>query len=90
MATPRSRQIFRWRRRRRLHFVLFFMLFYSIELIHIHCTCQRIYFAYLFYIYLLFVHRRQIVSADAPHGASKDSKTIYATPMVSKFGIDFM
>ena len=66
------------------------MLFYSIELLLIHCTCQRIYFAYLYYIYLLFVHRRQIVSADAPRGVSKDSKTIYATPMESKFGIDFM
>ena len=47
-------------------------------------------FCILFYIYLLFVHRRQIVSADAPRGMSKDSKTIYATPMESKFGIDFM
>ena len=47
-------------------------------------------FCILFYIYHLFVHRRQIVSADAPRGASKDSKTIYATPMESKFGIDFM
>ena len=32
----------------------------------------------------------QKVSADAPRGVSKDSKTIYATPMESKFGIDFM
>ena len=70
-------------------FRLLFMLFHSIELLLIHCTCQRIYFAYLFYIYHLFVHRRQIVSADAPRGVSKDSKTIYATPMESKFGIDF-
>ena len=42
------------------------------------------------FVYLLFVHRRQMVSADAPRGMSKDSKTIYATPMESKFGIDFM
>ena len=42
------------------------------------------------YIYHLFVHRRKIVSADAPRGVSKDSKTNYATAMESKFGRHFM
>ena len=56
-------------------------------MMHILVTCVYIVTSF---IYLVFVHRRQIVSADAPRGVSKDSKTIYAPPMESKFGIDFM
>ena len=52
-------------------------------------TCYVCIHCYLFHIPSL-CPRRQIVSADAPLGVSKDSKTIYATPMESKFGIDFM
>ena len=87
MATTRRRQFFCWRRRRHHHFVLFSKLFHSLEMIHILVTCVYIVTCF---IYLLFVHRRQIVSADAPRGVSKDSKTTYATPMESKFGRDFM
>ena len=47
-ATTRSRQIFRWRRRRRLHFVLSFMLFYTIEVLHIHITCLHVYYVYIY------------------------------------------
>ena len=66
---------------------LFSNLFYSLEMIHILVTCVYIVTCC---IYILFVHRRQIVSVDAPRGVSKDSKTIYSAPMEWKFGIDFM
>ena len=65
----------------------FSKLFYSLEMIHILVTCVYIFTCYR---YLPFVHRRQILSADAPRGVSKDSKTIYATPMELKFRRDFM
>ena len=52
MATTRSRQIFPWRRRRRLHFVFFSKLFYSIEVLHIHITCLHVYIVYI-YLHLL-------------------------------------
>ena len=52
MATTRSRQIFRWRRRRRLHFVLSSKLFYSIEVLHIHITCLHVFFVHI-YLHLL-------------------------------------
>ena len=52
MATTRSRQIFRWWRRRRLHFVHSSKLFYSIEVLHIHITCLHVYIVYI-YLHLL-------------------------------------
>ena len=52
MATTRSRQIFSWRRRRCLHFVLFSKLFYSIEVLHIHNTCLHVCIVYI-YLHLL-------------------------------------
>ena len=52
MATTCSRQIFRWRRHRRLHFVLSSKLFYSIEVLHIHITCLHVYIVYI-YLHLL-------------------------------------
>ena len=87
MATTRRCQFFCSRRRRHHRFVLFSKLFCSLEMIHILVTCVYIVTCF---IYILFVHRRQIVSADAARGVSKDSKTIYGTPMESKFGMDFM
>ena len=70
MATPRSRQIFRWRRRRRLHFVFFFMLFYSIELIHIHITCLHVY-------YCLHIPSSLAQDARLCHGRGKDHSILW-------------
>ena len=70
MATPRSRQIFRWRRRRRLHFVLFFMLFCSIELLLVHNTCLHIFFVYI-YLHLLAQDARLC------HGRGKDHRILW-------------
>ena len=52
MATTRSRQFFRWLRRRRQHFVHSSKLFYSIEVLHIHITCLHVCIVYI-YFYLL-------------------------------------
>ena len=52
MATTRSRQIFRWRRRRRLHSLLCSNLFYSIEVLHIHIICLHVYIVYIYIISL--------------------------------------
>ena len=73
MATPRSRQIFRWRRRRRLHFVFFFMLFYSIELLHIHITCLHVYYC---------LHIPSFLAQDARlcHGRGQDSRKLWRYP----------
>ena len=73
MATPRSRQIFCWRRRRRLHFVFFFVLFYSIELLHVHITCLHVY-------YCLHIPSSFAQDARLCLGRGKDHRILWRNP----------